>query len=105
MGCELSSSITCQRCGVNGHDRNSCTKKKTFGEVLVTNYDEIYPRNEPTLGCELSSSITCQRCGVNGHDRNSCSRMEIFGELFESSQNHFNHQRLDHSSQGYAQEP
>ena len=30
-------------------------KKKTFGEVLTTNYDEIYHRNEPTLRCDHSS--------------------------------------------------
>ena len=103
----LSSQVVDYKCvkyGKFSHDSSSCMgKKKTFGEVLVTNYDEIYHRNEPTLGCELSSSITCQRCGVNG--KNSCSRMENFGELFESSQNYCNPQRLDHSSQGYAQKP
>ena len=65
----------CAKCGKLGHNSSSCMgKKKIFGEVLATNYDEIYHRNEPTLGCELSSPITCQCCGVNGHDRNSCTR-------------------------------
>ena len=86
------------KCGKLGHDLSSCMgKKKTFREVLATNYEKIYHRNEPTLGCEPSFLITCHCCGVNGYDRNSCTQKKIFGELFESSQNHFNPQRLDHS--------
>ena len=96
----------CTKYGKLGHGSSSCIgKRKTFGEVLTTNYDGFYHRNEPTLGCELSSLIICQRCGVNGHDRNSCTRKKKFCELFEYSQNHFNPQQLDHSSQSYAQEP
>ena len=76
----------CAKCGKLGHDSSSCMgKKKIFGEVLATNYDGVYHRNEPSLGCELSSPITCQCCGVNGHDRNSCTRKKKIGKLFESS--------------------
>ena len=60
-------------------------KKKTFREVLATNYDGFYHRNDPTFGCELSSPITSQRCGINGHDWNSCTKNKKFGELSEFS--------------------
>ena len=44
------------KCGKFDHDSSSCMgKKKTFGEVLATNYDEIYHRNEPTLVYDHSS--------------------------------------------------
>ena len=47
----LSSQIVdykCAKCGKLGHDSSSCIgKKKTFEDVLVTNYDEFYHKNEP----------------------------------------------------------
>ena len=102
----LSFQVVDYKCGKLDHDSSSYMgKKKIFGEVLAINYDRIYHRNEPTLKCELCSPITCQRYGVNGHDRNFYTRKKKFGELFESSQNHFNPQQLDHSSQDYTQEP
>ena len=50
----------CAKCGKFSHDSSYCIgKKKIFREVLATNYDEIYLKNESTLGCEPSFLITC----------------------------------------------